>query len=73
MARITGTKTAKHASNQDSMKIPLTSLNPKVTELIESNNQHEALFVIMSDRLAKLEKELQNIKDDNQRKRSMEF
>jgi len=55
------------------VKIPLTSLNPKVTELIESNNQHEALFVIMSDRLAKLERELQNIKDENQRKKSMEF
>jgi len=55
------------------LKIKLSSLDPKVAELIESNNQHETLLNVLSVKISKIEKELQILKEENQRKRSMEF
>lgn len=55
------------------MIISLSSLNPKVAELIESNNQQETRLNMFSSELGKLRVEMQSLKDENQRRKSMEF
>ena len=55
------------------MKIRLMHLDPKVTELIESNNQQEKRIDILSGQVTKLYVELQRLKDENQRRKSSEF
>ena len=55
------------------MKIRLLSLDPKVTELIESNNQHELRIDVLSKQVSKLTVEMQKLKDENQRRKSSEF
>jgi len=55
------------------MKIRLMSLDPKVSEIIESNNQQEDRIDIHSELIAKLTQRIQKLEDENQRKRSQEF
>ena len=55
------------------MIISLSSLDPKVAELITSNNQQETRLDMFSSEMLKIKKEIQSLKDENQRKKSMEF
>ena len=56
------------------MKIRLKTIdNPIVNELIESNNQQEKRLDILSSQYKKLSGELQKIKDDMYRKKSMDY
>jgi len=55
------------------MKIRLSSLDPKVAELIVSNNQHENRIDIHSELFVKFAQRIQKLEDENQRRRSQEF
>ena len=55
------------------MKIILSSLNEREIELIESNNQHHGLIEILSEQIKEMKKDIQSLKDENQRRKSMEF
>ncbi len=55
------------------MKIRLMHLDPKVTELIESNNQQERRIDTLSEQVTRLFVEMQKLKDESQRRKSSEF
>ena len=55
------------------MKILLMHMDPKVCELIESNNQQERRIDALSAQIDRLNVIVQKMQDDNQRKKSMEY
>jgi len=55
------------------MKIKLMHIDPKVCELIQSNNQQEKRMDVMSEQIARAFLEIQKLKDENQRRKSQEF
>lgn len=55
------------------MIIKQSSLDPIIEKLITSNNQQEKRLDLISKMILDVKSDVQKIKDDNQRKRSMEF
>lgn len=55
------------------MIIKQYTLDPKLAEVIESNNQHESLLQILSQKVKELERQLNEIRNENMRRKSMDF
>ena len=55
------------------MKIRLMHLDPKVTELIQSNNQNEDWKEAISKIIHDMKVDIQKLKDESQRRKSSEF
>jgi len=55
------------------MKLPGEYIDPELEKLRSSNNQHEERLNIHSEQISKLQLELQKLRDENQRRKSMEF
>ena len=55
------------------MKLPGEYIDPELEKLRNSNNQHEERLNIHSEQISKLQLELQKLRDENQRRKSMEF
>jgi len=51
------------------MKIPLMHLDPKICDLILSNNQNEQWKQMISKKIDNLINEVQKLKDENQKQR----